>query len=70
MTKCGLAEWLHQIEAPTLIIHGMEDILCHHDSEKLAKDIKGVKFINFPRMSPLPLIEEPEEIQQSHDSIF
>jgi 3-oxoadipate enol-lactonase len=53
--------WFHQIGAPTLIINGMEDILCPHDSEKLAKGIVGAKLINFPRMGHLPLIEEPEE---------
>lgn len=53
--------WYHQIENPTLIINGMEDILCPYDSEKLAKGIPGAKLISFPRMGHLPMIEEPEE---------
>jgi len=53
--------WFHEIKAPTLIINGMEDILCPHDSEKLAKEIRGAKLINFPCMGHVPLIEEPEE---------
>lgn len=55
------SSWLHNINAPTLIINGMEDILCPHDSEKLAKGIKGAKLINFPQMGHVPLIEESEE---------
>jgi len=57
-------EWFHQIEAPTLIINGMEDILCPYDSEKLAKRIRGAKLFNFPHMGHVPMIEEPKEFSR------
>lgn len=61
LLKFDSSQWFHEIDAPVLILNGMEDILCPHDSEKLAKGIVGAKIINFPRMGHLPLIEEPEE---------
>lgn len=53
--------WLQHIEAPILVLNGMEDLLCPHDSERLAQGIVGSKFINFPRAGHAPMIEEPEE---------
>lgn len=57
-------QWFQKITIPPLIINGEEDILCPHDSQRLAANIRGAKFVNFPRMGHVPMLEKPDEFNQ------
>lgn len=64
LTSFDSSQWFHKIKVPTLIINSTEDLLCPHDSEKLAKGIVGAQLVNFPEMGHLSLIEKPEEFSK------
>lgn len=53
--------WHSQINVPTFVVYGDEDILCPHDSEELARTISSASAICMPRMAHIPMIEKPSE---------
>lgn len=56
--------WFDKIHLPTLVVGGEEDILCPHDSERIAKGIPSAQFVSMPGMAHLPMIERPEEFNR------
>lgn len=61
LTTFDSTTWFNQIKIPTLVIGSDEDILCPHDSKRLAEGIVNAQFYHFPHMSHLPHLEKPTE---------
>jgi len=59
--KFDSRSWFKEIQIPTLVIAGEEDILCPKDSSKLAEGIKGAEYVNFLEMGHVPVLEIPHE---------
>lgn len=59
------SDWYSEIDKPTLIIHGENDILCPGDSILLAQGIRGSKLALFSQMGHMPLVERPKEFTET-----
>jgi len=61
LSEFNSTHWFQKINIPTLVINGTEDILCPHQSEKLAKGIINAKLVNFTGSGHAPHLEKPDE---------
>lgn len=53
--------WLHEIEVPTMVIHGQEDLLIpYREAEQMAEAIPEVEMYLIPAAGHLPNLEQPE----------
>jgi pimeloyl-ACP methyl ester carboxylesterase len=61
---------LHEVDIPTLILLGADDLLQRPEAELLAKDVQGAKLVVVPGGSHLLNLTSPEEFRAAVVEFF